>query len=91
MTEKQAIMVLEMVEAHGALPKKAKAMAIEALRLADKMNNIVAEHCEEDCNIDKALGELNEYCTAIGDYNSYINEVNSYYFEKVQQGEANDE
>ena len=91
MTEKQAIMVLEMVEAHGTLPKKAKAMAIEALRLADKMNNIVAEHCEEDCNIDKALGELNEYCTAIGDYNSYVAEVNSYLGKVLQQGEANNE
>lgn len=89
MTEKQAIMVLEMVEAHGALPKKAKVMAIEALRLADRMNNILFDY-NNDKSIDAALDEVNACVDAVGDYNSYINAIDDHFVRIMQEG-ATDE
>lgn len=85
MTEKQAIMVLEMVEAHGALPKKAKAMAIEALRLADRVNNILFDY-KNDKSIDAALDEVNAYVDAVGDYNSYISAIDDHFDRIMQEG-----
>lgn len=85
MTEKQAIMVLEMIEAHGALPKKAKAMAIEALRLADRVNNILFDY-KNDKSIDAALDEVNAYVDAVGDYNSYISAIDDHFDRIMQEG-----
>ena len=72
MTEKEAIIVLQMVEAHGSLPIKAKAMAIEALRLADKANNIM-----QKIENSKLLDGLSDYVCAIGDYNSFVETINN--------------
>lgn len=85
MTEKQAIMVLEMIETHGALPKKAKAMAIEALRLADRVNNILFDY-KNDKSIDAALDEVNAYVDAVGDYNSYISAIDDHFDRIMQEG-----
>lgn len=85
MTEKQAIMVLEMIEAHGALPKKAKAMAIEALRLADRVNNILLNYMD-DSSIDGTLDEACDFIDAVGDYNSYIDTIDDHFDKIIQEG-----
>ena len=85
MTEKQAIMVLEMIEAHGVLPKKAKAMAIEALRLADRVNNTLFDY-KDDGSVDGQLDELGAYIDAIGDYNSYISAIDDHFDRIMQEG-----
>ena len=78
MTEKEAIMVLQMVEAHGSLPIKAKAMAIEALRLADKCGQIWEDELtdRERCY---------QYSDAVAFYYDYVDTINSQIPEDIEK------
>ena len=75
MTEKQAIIVLSMIEAHGQIPILAKEKSIEALekqipkKVVTERNIYLCPHCganvETDCGDDMLDYRLN-YCDNCG-------------------------
>ncbi len=89
MTEKEAVNVLNMVEAHGSLSKKAKDMAIQALEEIQQYREIgTLEECRESVEKQKAkkpvcvpkpyneeVGFNDEWhCPSCGSYIGYFTE-----------------